>query len=145
MGYIQPGISDFKSYFFRDFPYTSDGDLTGVTDADITNAMQLCSVNFNEGLFADQQTYQVAFLLLSAHFLVMNLRASSQGIAGQYEWLQSSKSAGSVSEGLSIPQRILDNPEFAMLSKTNYGAQYLMMILPQLSGQVFIVCGRTTP
>lgn len=143
MGYIQPGIADFKSYFFRDFPYGTT--LSTVTDADITNAMQLAAVNFNQGLFADQQTYQVAFLLLSAHFLVMNLRASSQGIAGQYEWLQNSKSAGSVSEGLSIPQRILDNPEFAMLSKTNYGAQFLLMVLPQLTGQMFTVCGRTNP
>lgn len=145
MGYIQPSIGDFKSYFFRDFPYTADGDLTGVTDADITNAMQLSTVNFNECLFGDQQTYGVAFLLLSAHFLVMNLRASSQGIAGQFDWLQSSKSAGSVSEGLSIPQRILDNPEFALLSKTNYGVQFLMMVLPQLAGQMMVVCGRTNP
>lgn len=145
MGYIQPSISDFKSYFFRDFPYTPDGDLTGVTDADITNAMQLAAVNFNQALFGDQQSYQVAFLLLSAHFLVMNLRASSQGIAGQYEWLQNSKSAGSVSEGLSIPDRIMENPEFAMLSKTTYGAQYLFMILPQLTGQMFIAYGRTQP
>lgn len=143
MGYIQPGIADFKSYFFRDFPYGTT--LDTVTNADITNAMQLAAVNFNQGLFADQQTYQVAFLLLSAHFLVMNLRASSQGVSGQYEWLQNSKSAGSVSEGLSIPQRILDNPEFAMLSKTNYGAQFLLMVLPQLTGQIFTVCGRTNP
>lgn len=141
MGYTPPSISQFKSYFFRDFPYGTT--LDTVTDLDITNALQDAAVNFNESLWESQQTYQVGYMLLSAHFLVMALRASSQGVAGQYDWLQSSKGAGSVSEGLSIPQRVLDNPEFAMLSKTNYGAKYLMLLLPQLIGPVFSVCGRT--
>lgn len=136
-----PTVRDFKDYFFRDFPYGTSKE--SVMDQDITSALSDADFNFNPSLFSTQEKYTLGFLCLSAHFLVMNLRASSQGVAGQYAWLQSSKSVGSVSEGLSIPQRILDNPEMAMLSKTTYGAKYLMLILPQLAGQIFSVHGRT--
>lgn len=141
--YIVPGVTDFKGYFVRDFPYGSDP--TTVMDIDITNALQLAGVNFNPCLWSDQQSYTIGYLLLSAHFLVLNLRSSSQGISGQYSWTESSKGVGSVSEGFSIPDRILENPEFAMLSKTNYGAQYLFLVLPQLTGQIFSSYGGTNP
>lgn len=143
MAFNNPTVTDFKTYFFRDFPYGST--LDTVTDQDISNALQDADINFNSNLWASQATYTTGFLLLSAHFLVTNLRASSQGIAGQFAWIEASKSAGSVSEGLSIPQRILDNPEFAMLSKTNYGAKFLFLILPQLTGQMFVSHGGTQP
>ncbi len=32
MAFVKPDVDDFKDYFFRDFPYTDDDDLTGVTD-----------------------------------------------------------------------------------------------------------------
>lgn len=142
MAYVQPTITDFKQYFERDFPYTSNI-ATGVTDADILKAQNQCAALLNQELFDSQGVYFIGFNLLSAHFLVTNLRASSQGLSGQYSWLQNSHSAGSVSESLQIPERIMANPEFAMLTKTNYGAQYLMMIIPLLSGQIFTVEGRT--
>jgi hypothetical protein len=87
----------------------------------------------------------MGFLYLSAHYLVTDLKNSSQGVASQYDWLTTNKAAGSVSQGSSIPQRILDNPELAMLSKTGYGAKYLSLILPQLCGNIFTICGRTLP
>ncbi len=144
MSYTKPVVADFKTYFFRDFPY--GGDLnTAVTDQDITNAFGDVDTFFNEDLAADQPSYTLYYLLLSAHFLVVNLRNSSQGIAGAYSFLSSSKGAGAVSEGIAIPQRIQDNPELSMLAKTNYGAKFLQLILPQLVGQVFTVCGGTLP
>lgn len=83
------------------------------------------------------------FNYLTAHYLCLDLRAASQGIQGQYSWVQTSRSVGSVSEGLQVPQRIMDNPELAMLTKTTYGGKYLQLILPQLSGQIFSVFGGT--
>ncbi len=142
MAFNNPTVQQFKDFFVRDFPYGTDPQ-TSILDQDIANAFQETQVNFNPALFENQNTYSLGYLLLSAHFLVLNIRSSSQGISGQYSWNQSSKSVGSVSEAFSIPQRILDNPEFAMLSKTNYGARFLAMILPQLSGQIFSVQGRT--
>lgn len=141
--FTQPTIADFKAYFNRDFPYGATIDK--VMDSDIQKGMDLATINLNVGLFCTQQQYTIGFLLLSAHYLVLDLRASSQGIAGNYPWLTTSKSVGSVSEGLAIPPRILDNPIFAMLTKTNYGAQYLDMVLPQITGQMFTVHGRTLP
>lgn len=116
-----------------------------VTDRDITKAYGETAVNFNPALFSTQANFTLGYLYLTAHYLVMDLRASSQGIAGQYSWLQASKGVGSVNESYVVPQKILNNPIFAMLSKTNYGAKYLLLILPQLTGQIFSTPGRTLP
>lgn len=136
-----PIVQDFKAYFTRDFPYGTTSDT--VNDLDIQKAIDECAIMINEDLFTSQDSYTLGFLNLSAHYMVTNLRNSSQGVMGQFSWLQSSKSVGSVSEAISIPQRILDNPELSMLAKTNYGAKFLFMILPQLTGQIFTVHGRT--
>jgi hypothetical protein len=137
----KPTVAEFKAYFFRDFPYGVSLDM--VTDMDIAKAQVEASLNFNEALWDTQEYYSMAFNYLTAHYLVMDLRAASQGIAGSYSWLTTNKSVGSVSEGYSIPQRIMDNPYLAMLSKTNYGAKYLSLALPSLTGQMFTVCGAT--
>lgn len=144
MAYNNPTIAEFKAQFTRDFPYGTDPN-TSILDSDIANAMVYTRVNFNQGLWADQTSFSLGYNLLTAHYLVMNIRQSSQGISGQYNFLQNSKGAGSVNEAFSIPQRVLDNPEFAMLAKTNYGAQYLLLVLPQMAGQVFSVRGSTRP
>lgn len=144
MAYSNPSVADFKSQFFRDFNYGVDVN-NNVLDQDITSAFLSTNVNINQGLFPDQGSYSLAYNLLSAHYLVMNLRASSQGINGQYNFLQSGKGVGAVNESFSIPQRMLDNPYWAMLSKTNYGQQYLFLLLPQLGGQMYIAYGTTLP
>jgi hypothetical protein len=144
MSFTNPSTSDFKAQFVRDFPYSTDPNL-GVMDSDISNAFTFVNMNMNQDLWPDQPSYNLGYLLLTAHYLVLNLRASSQGLNGQFNWAQNNKSVGSVSEGFQIPQRILDNPELMMLTKTNYGAQFLQLVLPQLSGQIFNVCGATMP
>lgn len=144
MAYTNPSVSDFKSYFNRDFPYGTDID-TSVTDGDITKAMEQTFITINQAFFNSQQAYNVGYYLLSAHNLVMNLRASSQGINGQASWLQQSHGAGSVNESFAIPQQILNNPLYSILTKTNYGMQYLNMVLPYLTGVVGWVPGRTLP
>lgn len=148
-GYQNPSVADFKVYFFRDFPYQPENETVDldkyIQDADITKAFGQTQVNLNPALFADQANYALGYLWLSAHYLVVDLRASSQGLSGQFAFLETSKSVGSVSQGFTIPQRILDNPYWAMLMTTNYGAKYLQMIIPQLTGQVFNVYGHTLP
>jgi len=141
VSYNNPTTDDFKTRFARDFPFGTTSDK--VMESDLMIAFNQTDITINQGLFSSQGAFNEGFLLLAAHNLVMNLRASSQGISGQYPWLQQSRSVGSVSESVAIPQRILENPIFAMLAKTNYGAKYLEMILPQLVGQVFTVAGAT--
>lgn len=144
MSYVFPSVLTFKDYFFRDFPYGEDP-ATSVLDADINKAYGQANVNINQNLFSSQADFTIGYLLLAAHFLVVDLRMSSQGISGTYAWVATSKSVGSVSESFQVPQRILDNPEFAMLAQTNYGAKYLQLLLPRLTGQVFSVLGSTRP
>lgn len=144
MPYSNPSVQDFKDRFDRDFPYGTDMETT-VLDSDITKAFAQVNVNINQGLFQDQGSYNIGYLLLSAHYLVTNMRASSQGLNGQFNFLQTGKSVGAVSESFAIPDRILNNPQFSMYSKTNYGAEYLSMIWPCLVGPGFAVRGRTKP
>lgn len=144
MAYTNPSVADFKAYFTRDFTYSADPS-TGVTDADITKAFGQTGFLINQGLFSSQDQYNIGYLLLSAHFLVVDLRMSSQSTQGRFSWAPQSKSVGSVSESFAIPQRILDNPNFSGYGETNYGAKYLLLILPQICGQVFAICGTTLP
>lgn len=138
--YTNPSVADFQAYFFRDFPYGTDID-TSVTDNDINIAFGVANININASLFSNQGSYNVGYYLLSAHYLVMNLRQSSQGINGQFAFLEQSKGVGGINSSFVIPQRVLDNPNWSMLAKTNYGAQYLQILLSQLSGQMYTVPG----
>lgn len=140
MAYTNPTVADFVSFFQRDFPFGTDPNVA-VLDSDITKAFLFTNAMINQGLFPDQGTYNVGYNLLSAHFLVMNLRAASQGINGQFAFLETSKGVGGVSTSFSIPERILQNPELSMLTKTNYGAMYLQLLLPGLTGQMYTVAG----
>jgi len=116
-----------------------------VLQTDITNAFNMVDITINQGMWGTQTSYTFAYNLLAAHFLVLNLRNSSQGINGQYNWAQQSKGVGPANESFAIPQRILDNPDFMQYTKTSYGALYLQLVWPQLSGQTFTVCGMTKP
>ncbi len=140
MAYTNPTVSDFKNQFVRDFPYGVDIN-NDVLDSDITYAFQFTNAQITNALFPDQGTYALGYNLLAAHFLVTNLRASSQGINGQYDWLQNQKSVGPVSESFTIPDRIPQNAFWSSLSKTNYGQNYLSLVLPKLTAPAFAVYG----
>lgn len=142
--WIASTIAQFKAQFIRDFPYGTDMN-TSVLDADIANAFNMVDLAINMALWPNQTAFTMAYNLLAAHYLVLNIRSSSQGLNGQYNWAQNSKSVAGVSEGFTIPQRLIDNPEFMALSKTNYGASYLNMLWPRLIGQSFVVYGSTRP
>lgn len=140
-----PQIADFKALFVRDFKYSNNSkDRTMVCDDDLMNALMRAGVNF-PCFFGDQTSYSLAYLTLSAHKLCMALGASSKGITGQGVWLTTSKSVGSVSESYGVPDRIMNNPVFAELSKTRYGMEYLVMCLPRLVGAVVSAHGGARP
>lgn len=142
--FTAPTIADFKARFFRDFPYSTDMNV-GVLDQDVLVAFNQVDITINPALWGTQLSYSQGYLLLAAHFLVLNLRASSQGLNGQYNWTQNSKSVQGVSEAFTIPEDIIKNPAYMAYTKTNYGAMYLNQLWPQLVGQMFTVFGRTRP
>lgn len=143
MAFNNPTIADFKAFFFRDFPYGTDP-AVAILDQDIARAF-IGANAINAGLFDDQGTYTNSYMLLAAHNLVVNLRASSQGLAGGFSFLEQSKSVGAISQAFAIPQSILDNPEWTVYATTAYGMQYLAAVMPLLAGQVFAVAGSTRP
>ena len=141
MAYTTPQVSDFKAQFVRDFPYAvtaaGSGDATNpakVQDNDINAGLALASVNVNPAMFATQQLFTMGYLYLAAHYMVVNLRNSMQGVASKYNWLTVNRSVGNVTEGYEIPERVRKSPILSNLCTTTYGSQYLTMILPQLIG-----------
>jgi hypothetical protein len=150
--FTYPTVADFKDFFVRDFPFQPNPIPTPpdvvepdkyIQDSDITRAQLQAKSMCNQNLFSDQGMFNLGYELLSAHYLVVNIRASSSGLNGKFEWPAGSKSVGSVSISQSIPQSILNNPMYAWLTTTNYGAEYLMMIWPLLTGVMFTSPGGT--
>ena len=142
--YSNPSVADFQAQFIRDFPYGTDP-ATSILDQDVLNAFGWVNVTINPAIFPDQSTYTYGYLYLAAHRLVLNIRASSQGLQGQYTWAQNSKAVAGVNEAFTIPERIANNPLFMQYTKTSYGAYFLELVLPFLAGQMFTVSGRTKP
>lgn len=144
MSYVKPTLEDFKAYFVRDFPFGTNID-EHVLDSDIQKAMLKADAFILTKCFSSQEMFSLGYYFLTAHYLVLSLRASSQGINGKYEFLQTSRSVGSVSEGVSIPESISKNPLYMSFMQSNYGGEYLNMVLPCISTAVFVTEGRTTP
>ena len=139
-----PSVQQFQAQFFRDFNFGTDPNNCVVAQ-DIANAFVQTNLMINPCMWPDQGSYNLGYCLLAAHFMVIALRSSSQGLNGQWGWAQNNKSVGQVSEGIEIPERIKNNPDFMQYYKTNYGAMYMNLLWPQLSGQVFTVMGHTKP
>lgn len=145
MAFTNPSIAEFKLYFERDFPYSALP-ADGVTDNDIAKAMQVANPNINQCFFADQSIYNVGYLLLTAHNLVLSIQRSGQGLFGTGNaGIEQSKSVGSVSQSFAIPDEYMKNPTFAAFSKTAYGAEYFNLIYPHLVGSMSFAWGRTLP
>ena len=138
-------VAEFKAWFSRDFPYSEDGDLTGITDADIQKAFAEASMNYNSSFFETEDQKKLGFLYLAAHYLVIDIQNSTQGLNGKYEGIMSNKSVGSVSVGYQIPDWVTSSPIYSLLSQSKYGMKYLSLIIPQLVGNVVSVRGATHP
>ena len=141
MAYTNPSVSDFKAYFTRDFPYGIQTNT--VLDSDISKALDEAGFNFNSGLVSNQTGYTMAYLYLTAHYLVMDLRASAQGIAGTFPWMSGSKSVGSVSESFQFPEALLKSPTLSHYAKTYYGAKYISLVYPRMMAPIFASFGGT--
>jgi hypothetical protein len=115
-----------------------------VRDTDVTRALTAMQASglFNPALFSTQEQFTYAVNLLVAHFLCVNLLASSGGINGGAPWLVANKTVGDITEGFVIPDRISRSLTLMPLTKTSYGAQYLQLIAPSLVGGISAVRGQ---
>jgi len=123
----------------------SDKQQNYILDLDIQKAFDEATYNINQACFGTQEEFDIPFFYLSAHYLVQDLLASSQGLTGSYSWLTVSKSVGNVSQSFGIPPYILNSPQFAYISTTRYGAKYISLIIPCIIGGVVSVAGATHP
>lgn len=148
MSWLVPSITDFKTYFARDFNFATEHNepqnLEYVVDADITKALTEANINFNSSLFGEDFEVTAVFMYLVAFYLVVNLQNSVKGVASQSKFPISSTSVGGVSVTFQIPDRFQKDPYIQQFTQNGYGMKYLSLVLPFIIGNVTLLEGTTT-
>lgn len=140
------GIPEFKARFQRNWPYTVDP-AEGVTDGDITSALNDATLIFNPAMWEQGVELNTMFLELAAHFLVLNVQAAGGlGIQGGLDssgdlGVVTNKSVGSVSLTMEFAEALKNDPVFGPLMRTPYGARYASMAYPRTRGHMAVVAG----
>ena len=167
--YILPTYMEGKAYFTDDVVYLEpnfyqslvDGNIETPTntenwvlyndsinnyiqDSDIERAFKEAKVNFKPSFFTDDETAEMVFYYLAAHYLIIDLTNRMNPLSMGYKGLTQSKSVGSVSESYAIPQWMLNNQLLSTYTQTGYGRKYLSLIQPYLIGNIIYTPGRTT-
>lgn len=115
-----------------------------LSDNDILRAFKEAKVNFNAGLFEEEETAKMVFLYLTAHYLIIDLNNAQNPLAMGFMGFTQSKSVGSVSQSFALPQWMLNNQVLSAYAQTGYGRKYLSLIQPYLIGNIILSPGRTT-
>jgi hypothetical protein len=140
-------VEEFKDKFDRgDFTYGEA--LPSVRDKDIEEAIELATALINHDLYPLPSTEnpvdigKKALLFLTAHELINTLEDTIN--QGQTRFNQSSRSVGSISESLAIPEW-MNQDVFGYFTTTNYGIKFLILTKPFMDGAVYTVAGLTLP
>jgi len=123
----------------------SDDVLNYIQDRDIEKAFAEAQVNLNQSLYASDSIIEMAYLYLTAHYLVNDIRAGLAGIASAANFPVQSKSVGSVSTSYAIPKSYQDDPVLSFYTQSAYGLKFLNLTLPAIVGNVQAVAGATRP
>lgn len=115
-----------------------------IQDSDIMRAFKEAKVNFNAGLFGDDDIVKMVFLYLAAHYLVIDLNNAMNPLAMGFMGFTQSKSVGSVSQSFALPDFVTRNAALSQYMQTGYGAKYVSLIYPYLVGNVLFFKGKTT-
>jgi len=122
----------FKAYFVRDFVYGTT--IDSIMDSDISKALNEAVRIINRHLIPCKLLY-IAFMYLTAHYLVLDVRMGFNGVQSVGQQIVQSNSQG-VSESYSIPPRFVNNAVVNAYAKTDYGLRYLSIVLPNMIGHV---------
>ena len=151
-------VAQFKARFARDFKYTTGTE--GVQDNDIASAFTDAVSLFNGKLWdttaqasgwSDQQN---AFMLLAAHFLVVNIETAGgltaekdagEGATNVGEGVVQSKSVGGVTESYAFPKYITEDAILSQFLRTQYGIRYAQMLAGRITAPGFVVLGDRDP
>lgn len=115
-----------------------------VTDDDISKAMTQAIVAANPDFGEDCAEKTNIYLHLVAFYLVFDLKNAASGVNGTFTGILSSKHVGDVSESYSIPQWMLNNPQYSIFAQNGYGLKYLSLIAPYAAITVRFSFGRST-
>lgn len=140
---LSNGVSSVPPDTPSEWELYSDDIYNYVLDADITKAFAEAKILFNTGLFETDSQIQLAYLYLTAHYLVNDIQTANQGLQSSASFPVNSRSVGSVSESYSIPDRYLKDPAMSFYTRSGYGLKYLSLVLPKLVGNVISVQGKT--
>jgi len=122
-----------------------DDVLNYIMDGDITRAFREAKVNLNQALYISDDTIELAYLYLTAHYLVNDIRAGMAGISAQGMFPVTSKSVGSVSESYGVPASYTSDPVLSFYTQSAYGLKWLSLTLPAMRGNIVSVQGATRP
>lgn len=146
-------LDNFKTWFSRDFTYLIPANQTVarpdccpnyVTDDDLSKAFIEAKINFNDGLFSDDDQLRTTFLYLAAHYLVNDLQTSLTGSGSSGFFPVASRAVGPVSESYALPTWVTNDPVLGSYTTTRYGQKYLSLIKPLMIGNVSVFQGATT-
>ena len=124
-----------------DWELYNDSVLNYTQDSDILEAYAEAKVNFNEGLFPDEETALKVFLFLAAHYLTIDF---NNALGTNQVGIPTSRSVGSVSESYTIPPYLQNNPALSMYCTTGYGTKYATLIYPYMIGNIMLFKGGVT-
>lgn len=164
-----PAYIENKAYFTGDEVYyepnfyksLTDGNTTLSTDAtnwelvndtvdnyisndDILRAFKEAKVNYNAGLFSEEETAKMVFLYLAAHYLVIDLNNAQNPLGMGFMGFTQSKSVGSVSESYMVPSFATNNQVLSQYILTGYGRKYVSLISPYIIANIMLIPGGTT-
>ena len=139
---LNNGVSSIPTTI-TDWELYKDSINNYVLDADITKAFNEAKISFNKSLFGDDNTIKTAYLYLTAHFLVNDIKSANQGLNSTGDFNVASRSVGSVSESYSIPQEWVNSSVLNFYTKSAYGLKYLAILMPRIKGNVMSVRGAT--
>lgn len=131
--------AEFKAQFDRG-QFTYGSTLPDVRDSDIDKAVIEASAIFNGDIYPTESICKLALSYLTAHFLTLDIGAGESG--GQAVYPQTSRSVGSVSESVQIPEWV-SNSYLAVYMTTYYGQKWIALTIPYMAGAVFSVPGGT--
>ena len=117
-----------------------------VLDSDIEKAIFQAKQFFNSNLFSTDEELLSYFVYLVAHYLVIDIQMSQEGINSTGYYIPNHVTVGDVSESYSNPTNSQgDSSIVYQLNQTRYGQKYLALISPLMVGRFSCVGGSTTP
>ena len=117
-----------------------------VLDSDIEKAYFQARQFFNPNLFDNENDLLSYICYLIAHYLVIDIQMSQEGVNSTGYYIPNHTTVGDVSESYSNPTNSQgDSFILYQLNQTRYGQKYLSLISPLLVGHYNSIRGTTTP